>query len=150
MTIGFENEPRVILKAAMHPSKRLKSLLGIIFLASVFSPADQPPDPHQVTTVDGQAGSCSITLTVTDSKNAPVYDAKVRVHIAYGFMGVKRLDLEAATNIDGKARFTGLPEKVKNGLLTFEATKGEREGSATYDPGKTCTLENRVIVLKDK
>jgi hypothetical protein len=39
---------------------------------------------------------------------------------------------------------------VKNGLLTFDATKGEREGSATYDPGKTCTLENRVIVLKDK
>ena len=128
---------------------QLRHFLLIVLSATLLARAEQPPDPHQVTTVDGQAGTCSITLTVTDSKSAPVYDAKVRVHIAHGFMGIKRLDLEAATNIDGKARFKGLPEKVKNGLLTFEATKGEREGSATYDPGKNCTLENRVIVLKD-
>jgi len=107
----------------------------------------QAPDPHQVPIIDGQAGTCAVLFTVTDSKGAPVYDARIRVHITYGFMGVRRLDLEAATNIDGKAQFKGLPEKVKGGTLTFHAVQGNREGSATYDPAKECSLENHSIVL---
>jgi len=108
-----------------------------------------PPNPHDVPVMDGQAGPCSVSFTVTDVNGAPVYDAKIRVHIEYGFAGVRRLDLEAATNIDGKAQFKGLPKKVKGQLLYFNAIKGKVEGSATFDPYKACGGENDSIVLTE-
>lgn len=113
------------------------------------APALQPPDPHQVPVMDGEAGPCSVALTVTDEKGSPVYDATIRVHIEYGFAGVRRLDLEAATNIDGKTQFKGLPQKVKGKILNFAASQGKREGSATYDPAKNCSGPNSSIILKE-
>lgn len=109
----------------------------------------QAPDPHQVPVMDGQAGPCSIAFTVTDLKGAPLYDARVRVHIAYGFAGVRRLDLEAATNIDGKTLIKGLPEKVKGGLLYFNAVQGKRQGTYTYDPTKNCDGGSNTIILTE-
>jgi hypothetical protein len=111
--------------------------------------AQSMPDPHQVPVMDGDAGPCSISFTVTDTKGSPIYDARIRVHIAYGFMGVKRLDLEAATNVDGKTQFKGLPEKVKGGTLMFHALQGKREGSAIYDPAKNCGGQQSSIVLAE-
>jgi hypothetical protein len=110
----------------------------------------QVPNPHEVPVMDGQAGPCSVAFTVTDINGAPVYDARIRVHIEYGFAGVRRLDLEAATNIDGKTQFKGLPKKVKGELLYFNASKGKAEGSATYDPQRSCGGENDSIVLSEK
>jgi hypothetical protein len=109
----------------------------------------QTPDPHQVPVMDGEAGPCSVAFTVTDAKGTPVYDARIRVHMAYGFMGVRRLDLEAATNVDGKTQIKGLPEKVKGGTLTFRASQGKREGSAIYDPAKNCSGQQSSIVLSE-
>ena len=99
--------------------------------------------------MDGEAGACSIAFTVTDVNGAPVYDARIRVHIAYGFAGVRRLDLEAATNVDGKTQFKGLPEKVKGGTLIFRASQGKRDGSAIFDPAKNCSGQHSSIVLTD-
>jgi hypothetical protein len=110
----------------------------------------QIPDPHEIPVMDGQAGPCSVAFTVTDINGAPVYDARIRVHIEYGFAGVRRLDLEAATNIDGKTQFKGLPKKVKGGALYFHGSQGKREGSATYDPEKSCSGESDSIVLEKK
>src|SRR5579864_7240386 len=114
---------------------------AIFVLVGGFMPvhAQQTPDPHQVPVMDGEAGPCSVAFTVTDAKGTPVYDARIRVHIAYGFAGVRKLDLEAATNVDGKTLLKGLPQKVKGGTLTFNGTQGKREGSATYDPAKNCS-----------
>jgi hypothetical protein len=109
----------------------------------------QAPDPHQVPVMDGEAGPCSVAFSVIDVKGAPVYDARIRVHIAYGFAGVRRLDLEAATNVDGKTQFKGLPEKVKGGTLIFRASQGKRDGSAIYDPGKNCGGQQSSIVLTE-
>ena len=116
-----------------------------------FAPAhaQQTPDPHQVPVMDGEAGPCSVGFTVTDVKGAPIYDARIRVHMAYGFAGVRRLDLEAATNVDGKTQFKGLPEKVKGGTLMFRASQGKREGSAVYDPAKNCGGQQSSIVLSE-
>jgi hypothetical protein len=111
--------------------------------------AQQTPDPHEVPVMDGEAGPCSIAFTVTDVKGAPVYDARIRVHIAYGFAGVRRLDLEAATNVDGKTQFKGLPEKIKGGTLIFRASQGKRDGSAVYDPAKKCGGQQSSIVLTE-
>ncbi len=128
-----------------------KSLLfsAALVLTTGLMAADgqQTPDPHQVPVMDGEAGPCSVGFTVTDVKGAPVYDARIRVHIAYGFAGVRRLDLEAATNVDGKTQFKGLPEKVKGGILMFRASQGKRDGSAIYDPAKNCSGQQSSIVL---
>jgi hypothetical protein len=82
-----------------------------------FAPAhaQQTPDPHQVPVMDGEAGPCSVGFTVIDVKGAPVYDARIRVHIAYGFAGVRRLDLEAATNVDGKRNSKDCRRRSKAG-----------------------------------
>ena len=124
---------------------------GLVILASslMAAHAQQTPDPHQVPVMDGEAGPCSVSFTVTDIKGAPVYDARIRVHIAYGLMGVRRLDLEAATNVDGKTQFKGLPEKVKGGTMMFRALQGKREGSAVYDPAKNCGGQQSSIVLTE-
>jgi hypothetical protein len=109
----------------------------------------QTPDPHQVPVMDGEAGPCSVSFTVSDEKGAPVYDARVRVKMRYGFAGVKHLDLEAATNVDGKTLIKGLPQKVRGDILYFHGTQGNREGSATYDPAKNCGGITRSIVLRE-
>jgi hypothetical protein len=120
-----------------------------VSVLSVLMSAQAQQNPHDVPVMDGQAGPCSVAFTVTDVNGAPVYDAKVRVHIEYGFAGARRLDLEAATNVDGKAQFKGLPKKVKGSVLYFHTSQGQREGSATYDPEKSCSGESDSIVLTE-
>jgi len=133
--------------------RHLLSLARIFMLAASLVSAAQPQqtaNPHDIPVMDGEAGPCSVAFTVTDANGAPVYDARIRVHIEYGFAGVRRLDLEAATNIDGKTQFKGLPKKVKGGTLYFQALQGKRAGSATYDPEKSCGGETDSIVLTEK
>jgi hypothetical protein len=134
---------------AIHFGKSILFSAALVILASRLMAADgqQTPDPHEVPVMDGEAGPCSIGFAVTDAKGGPVYDARIRVHIVYGFAGVRRLDLEAATNVDGKTQFKGLPEKVKGGILMFRASQGKRDGSATYDPAKNCSGQQSSIVL---
>lgn len=116
----------------------------VLLLSTVFA---QTPDPHSIPAVDAGIGSCSADFTITDSDNKPVYAAKVKVRIAYGFMSARKLDLEVGTNVDGKARFTGLPNRLKNGLF-FEATEGDRTGNAFDDVNKTCQAQFTVILRK--
>ena len=133
----------------IHFGKSMLFSAALVILANglIAAAGQQTPDPHQVPVMDGEAGPCSVGFTVTDVKGAPVYDARIRVHIAYGFAGVRRLDLEAATNVDGKTQFKGLPEKVKGGILMFRASQGKRDGSAIYDPAKNCSGQQSSIVL---
>jgi hypothetical protein len=107
----------------------------------------QGVNSHAVPAVDGGIGSCSVLFTVTDGKGAPLYNAKVKVHIAYGFLGAHKLDLEVGTNIDGKASFTGLPSRVKQ-ELHFLASKGDLAGSAFYDPNHNCHGKHDIVLLK--
>lgn len=112
-----------------------------LLLALSFSPHSQgqsaSADPKSIPVIDGGIGPCSADFTITDTDGAPVYAATVRVRIAYGFMNTHKLDLEVGTNAAGKARFTGLPERSKQGLF-FQASEGKRQGSAFDDPAKTC------------
>lgn len=116
----------------------------VLFLAIVPSVV-RAADAHTVPAVDGGIGPCSADFTVKDETNAPVYDSKIRVHIAYGLF--HKLDLEVGTNIDGKARFTGLPNRVKQ-PLQFRASQGDREGSATYDPAVSCRGVQTITITK--
>ena len=122
----------------------MKTLLLALLLPSALA---QTPDPKSVPVIDGGLGSCTADFTITDTDNKPVYLAKIKVHIAYRFMSAHKLDLEVSTNVDGKARFTGLPDRVKKGLF-FEASEGERTGNVFDDPSKTCQAQFPITLRK--
>jgi hypothetical protein len=105
------------------------------------------PDPKSVPVIDGAVGPCSADFTVTDNAGAPIYAAKISVHIAYGFMYLRKLDLEVGTNADGKARFTGIPDRLKRGLM-FHASEGDRAAEAFDDPATTCKAQLTVALQK--
>jgi hypothetical protein len=105
-------------------------------------------DAKQVPVVDGGAGPCSVDFTVTDANSRPVYAATIKVHVAYGFLGSHRLDLQVGTNYDGKARFTGLPKQVKDGTFYFVASQGGLSGVSIYAPTKTCTASQTIVLVK--
>ncbi|MFZ0770181.1 MAG: hypothetical protein ACLP56_12865 [Candidatus Sulfotelmatobacter sp.] len=128
----------------------LATLLTLAFssLAAAQSHAAPPVDPKTVAVVDAGLGPCTADFTVTDAAAAPVYAANIRVHIAYRFMRLHKLDLEVGTNADGKARFIGLPENPKQGLF-FRASEGGREGSVFDDPAKTCQTQFTIVLRKE-
>jgi hypothetical protein len=133
----------------MHMNNRTTRALSSILLTLALSlPAlSQTPDPKSVPVIDGGIGNCSYDFTVNDTAGAPVYAAKIKVHIAYGFMYAHKLDLEVGTNIDGKARITGLPDRTKRGLF-FEASEADRSGNAFVDPATTCKSQFTVVLRK--
>jgi hypothetical protein len=131
-------------------STRALTLLVVALSIAAFSQStttSPAPDPKSVPVVDGGIGTCSADFTVNDANGAPVYAAKIKVHIAYGFMYLHKLDLEVGTNADGKARFTGLPDRVKHGLY-FEASEGDRTAEAFDDPATTCKNQFTVVLRK--
>jgi hypothetical protein len=123
---------------------KTKMLLALLLIAPALA---QAPDPHSVPAVDAALGPCSADFTITDSDKKPVYNAKVRVRIAYGFLSAHKLDLEVGTNVDGKARFIGLPDRLKHGLF-FEATEGDRTGNAFDDTSNTCKAQFAITIRK--
>jgi len=122
----------------------MKTLLLALLLTPAFA---QTPDPHSIPAVDAGIGQCTADFTITDADNKPIYAAKVKVHIAYGFASARKLDLEVGTNVDGKARFTSLPDRVQKGLF-FEASEGDRTGNAFVDPSKTCQSQLTIALHK--
>ncbi len=96
--------------------------------------------------MDGAAGPCSLELTVTAADGKPVYGATVKVHIAYGFGGFRRLDLDAGTNVGGKVKFVGLPARVRRPPLEFRGSKDQLAGTVTYDPEKECQANHDLVL----
>lgn len=101
---------------------------------------------HQVPVMDGGAGPCSLALTVMTADGKPVYAATVHVHIAYGFAGMRRLDLDAGTNADGKVKFIGLPSRVHRPPLEFHAFKNRMVGVAADDPAFECQAKHDIVL----
>jgi hypothetical protein len=120
-------------------------LIALLLVAPTLA---QTPNPKSIPVIDGGIGSCTADFTITDTDGKPVYLAKIKVHIAYGFLSAHKLDLEVSTNVDGKARFTGLPNRLKRGGLYFEASEGDRTGEAFDDPAKTCQAQFPVTLRK--
>ncbi len=131
----------------------MSRFLRPILIFASFLPTAQPQSDktsEKVPTMDGGAGPCSAELTVTSPDGKPVYAATIKVHIAYGFAGTHRLDLEAGTNSGGKVKFTGLPVRVHRPPLEFTATKDDLSGVATYDPSAECQAKHEIMLAKTK
>src|ERR1700674_2650094 len=92
---------------------RMYRVLCSILLAGPLLSVAQSPNQN-VPVIQGGAGPCSLELTVRSADGKPVYAATVKVHIKYGFGGMRRLDLEAGTNSEGKVKFAGLPPECSD------------------------------------
>jgi hypothetical protein len=92
---------------------------------------------NDVPVIDAGMGPCTADVTVFDSAHRAVYKANISTQIRSGFAGVKKLDLQVGTNVDGKARFTGLPEKPRE-VWQLTADFEGRNNSVMLDSRKDC------------
>lgn len=138
--------------------RALQAILAIAFLmigvtlalaAQSQQPA-QPQQPDDIPVTDGTSGPCSIEFSVTDSDGKPVYAARIDVHLAYGAFGAHKLDMGVYTNAQGKAKFAGIPAKVKKPPIEFNAKKGDLVGVATMDPATECQAKHDIVMDKKK
>ena len=106
--------------------------------------ASQPSVP--VPQVDAGVGPCTTDFTVSQNTNQPLYNANISVRIAYGFMGVKKMDLNVGTNSEGKARFVGLPEKVHNPPVVFTVSAKGMSKTVNFYPSVKCHAQYSVIM----
>ncbi len=106
--------------------------------------ASQPSVP--VPQVDAGVGPCTADFTVSQTTNQPFYNADISVRIAYGFMGMKKMDLNVGTNSEGKARFVGLPEKVHNPPVVFSVRAKGMTKTVNFYPSVNCHARYSVIM----
>jgi hypothetical protein len=106
--------------------------------------AAQSANPQEVPVLKANLGNCSADFTVRGADGQPVYNATIHVRVRYGFMSVKRSDLEIGTNADGRARIEGLPAKAKP--LAYEIRKDTAAGAATQDVEAMCTASFDVAL----
>jgi hypothetical protein len=116
--------------------------------ASARNSGDTAQAAEKLPIMDGGAGPCSLELTVFGADGKPVYDATIKVHIAYGFAGARRLDLQAGTNAEGKLRFTGIPARVHRPPLEFLASKADLQATVAYDPAEECQAKQQMTLKK--
>jgi hypothetical protein len=140
----------------------MKRALHVILACAFVSPgltlalaaqSQQPtpsPKPDDIPVTDGTSGPCSIEFSVTDSDGKPVYAARIDVHLAYGAFGAHKLDMGVYTNTQGKARFTGIPVKVKKPPVEFNAKKDDLVGLATMDPATECQAKHDIVMDRKK
>lgn len=103
------------------------------------SQASQPiaQQTQDVPKIDGGVGACRADFTVRDGEKKPIYNAQISVQLRYGFMNMRKTDLQVGTNSDGKARFTGLPNFPKK-PLAFHIKSGTVSKTVTDDPETNC------------
>jgi len=117
----------------------LRGSLVLVLFCSLLGLAQEPPKaaPAQVPVISGDLGDCTADLRITDVKDKPISNAKISLEIKYGFGGFHRTSLEVFTNVDGKARFEGLPQKSR-GPLAFTASHQERQTTVLVEPREQC------------
>jgi hypothetical protein len=118
-------------------------LIATISLALATLAAQQPPDrsTSDLAVISARLGPCAADFSVTDADGKPIYAATVHVRVRYGFMSLKRMDLEVGTNSDGKARVEGLPAKAKP--LVYDVSKGALKTTVEQNLTKECQATYR-------
>ena len=126
----------------------MKKTIVLILLIAAGISAGALAGTNEVPVIDAGMGSCTADITVMDSGHHAIYKANISTRIRSGFAGVKKLDLEIGTNVDGKARFTGLPERSRD-VLQFIADYEGRSNTVLLDSQKDCHATLSVF-LPDK
>ncbi len=120
----------------------------VIALALIPSPAALAVEEPEVPVINGMVGSCSAIFTVLDAGKKPIYNAKIEVTLRYGFGGFHKNELQIGTNSQGKARVTGLPEKVKK-PLEFRVFSGSLSKTVLVNPQEKCASSVEVVLGVD-
>jgi hypothetical protein len=118
-------------------------LAGLLFFPA--KSAAEEGGSSAVPTVDGDAGPCSVDLVVVDAAGNPVYGATIEARISFGFLGMRKLEVEVGTNQQGQARVTGLPDSESDSFY-FEGSKGDARGLAFYNPGASCEARHFLVL----
>jgi hypothetical protein len=126
----------------------MRTRIFLILLIAARVSAGAQAGTNEVPVIDAAMGSCTADITVMDSGHHAIYKANISTRIRSGFAGVKKLDLEVGTNVDGKARFTGLPERPRD-ALQFNADYQGRSNTVLLDSQKDCHATLSVF-LPDK
>jgi hypothetical protein len=121
----------------------IRFLFAIIFLTPCMPLLAN--NSTEVPVVDGGIGPCRADFTVKDEAGKPLYDAKIKVTLRWGFFNKRRMDLEVGTNGDGKARIIGLPDSPKK-PLEFQIKSGTVTKSVEDDPSANCTAVYEVAL----
>jgi hypothetical protein len=113
----------------------------LLFSLIVFCPqaefAQSGPAAVPPTEISADLGTCSALITVTGADSKPVYNAKVSTRIHYGFMGVKKLDLETYTSAAGQVKIVKLPESPKKPVF-LSISKDDKLESVEFKPDVHC------------
>jgi hypothetical protein len=111
--------------------------LGVLAVAPLHS-ADMPQ-------ISADIGPCTAEFTVTDAGKKPLYNAKIHTIIRYGFMSKRKTELEIGTDVNGQARFTGLPHEVKKPIQFTVRAQGLSK-TVTHDPASNCHANFEVAL----
>jgi hypothetical protein len=132
---------------SINTNRLLRHTMVVMSLSLLLTPgmcASQQPVP--VPQVNANLGPCTVDFTVSQSSSRPLYNAEISVKIAYGFMGMKKMDLKVGTNSEGKARFVGLPDKVHDPPLVFVVNAKGLSKTVNYWPSVKCQARYDVIM----
>jgi hypothetical protein len=121
------------------------ALLWIATAARISFSKPQAADSAQVAVVNGESGPCTADFVVSDSSGKGVYGAKIELRVQYGFMGFHKLDATINTNYEGKARFEGLPERIRK-TAEFRVSHGDQSKALPYDPVANCHPRHEVVL----
>jgi hypothetical protein len=119
--------------------------LILMVLAGSLAPLPGGQKQPDIPTVNAGIGSCRADFNVTDGAGKPLYNAKIDITIKYGFMNMRKAQLEAPTNTNGQARFTGLPNFSKK-PLEFVISSGTVSKTETDDPAANCNAVYNVTL----
>jgi hypothetical protein len=103
------------------------------------------PEGAAAPVLNVDAGPCMAEFTVRDASGKGVYDAKITMHVEYGFLGMRKLDLNVGTNYEGKATIEGLPQKTRK-PAEFKIAQGGREKTVAFDPVIHCYAQHQVVL----
>jgi hypothetical protein len=109
----------------------------LLSLSIAASPMAIPQSPAAPAEISADLGPCSALLTITGADSQPIYGAKITARVQYGFMSVKKLDLEAFTGADGKVKITRLPESLKKPMV-IHVTKDDKSDQVEFKPAERC------------
>lgn len=138
------------MAALMRRILQSASICALLVLSATLLFSAQPQHSQDIPNTDAQSGPCSIELSVTGPDGKPVYAARIDYHAAYGAFGAHKLDMGVYTNADGKAKFSGIPAKVKKPPIEFNAKKDDMVGVATMDPATECQAKHDIVMDKRK
>ena len=122
------------------------SLMALVAWALIGGVGAGRAAPVEVPAVNADLGPCTADFAVTDGTGKPLYNATVSVTVKYGFLGLRKMDLEVGTNSDGKARVAGLPSKVRKHPLGFVISYGDRVKSIEAYPAVNCNARYKVVL----